>query len=323
MLNRLEFVLKQLTKCNMKLKLSKCRFSQRHVNYLGHTNSARVIAPDADKIRAIVELSVPKNAKEVKSFLGLPSYYRRFKPKCSELSAPLTKLLKKGVTFQLGTEQQNAFEKLKQTLVDAPILRYPDFTKPFIVQTDASYLGIGAVLSQLDEEGRDHPIAYASRSLRPAEKNYAVTELETLAVVYFVQHFKPYLFQQKVTIQTDHTAVKAILTKENPNQRMLRWGLALSGYQLDIQPRKGITHQNADVLSRNPLKIDNEFNNIEKLQLRPEIAVNAELEDERPEEDDLTVFREFQQAEEELKEIFKTQTTELNHPNYTLQEGLI
>jgi len=164
----------------------------------------------------------------------------------------LTHLLKKTARFNWGYVQQECFEFLKSRLIEAPILAHPDFSLPFILQTDASIDGIGSVLSQKLSDGLEHPIAYASRNLRSAEKNYPITELETLAVVEFVKVFRPYLYQQEVTVETDHTAVSAVLNKPNANSRIARWRTALAGTNLKIQPRKGTNNQNADALSRLP-----------------------------------------------------------------------
>jgi len=253
MLNRLDNVHRRLQSGGMKLRLDKCKFSQRQVTYLGHVISVDGIRPDPLKIHAVQNMPDPTNVKEVKSFLGLVSYYRRFIANCSQIAAPLTKLLKKGEIFRWSPDQQTSFNDLKQALISEPILIHPNFDRPFIIQTDSSYCGIGAVLSQISDDGKEHPVAFASRTLKPAEVNYPITELETLAVVEFVKYFRPYLYQQTVRVVTDHTAVKAVLLKENPNPRIARWGFALSGFTLDIVPRKGLKNANADALSRIPV----------------------------------------------------------------------
>lgn len=160
--------------------------------------------------------------------------------------------MKKQENYAWGPELQNAFEILKSCLIAQPILSHPDYDQPFLLQNDASYSGMGVVLSQIKEDGLEHPIAYASRCLGLDEKNYGITELETLAVVEFVKYFRLYLFQQQVIVETDHSAVKSVLTKQNANSRIARWGIALSGYTLDIRQRKGSQNQNADTLSRFP-----------------------------------------------------------------------
>jgi len=197
-------------------------------------------------------MPTPKTAKELKSFLGLISYYRRFIANSAKITDPLNRLLRKHTKFNWTTDQQGAFEHLKALLKSAPILAHPNFTQPFILQTDASIEGIVAVLSQVDSSNSEHHIAYASRALKPAEKNYPITELETLSLVEFTKYFRPYLYQQEVIVYTDHTAVTAVLCEANPSSRIARWGLALAGFHLIIQPRKGSSNQNADSLSRLP-----------------------------------------------------------------------
>lgn len=170
MLSRLNEILKRLNEAGLKLRLEKCKFSQQQVQYLGHVISEHGIAPDPIKVKAIQDIPTPQTVKEVKSFLGLPSYYLRFIPNCSKIAQPLIHLLTKNTKFSWGPEQNEAFIALKRALCNAPILIHPDFSKPFILQTDASTLGIGAVLSQIGPDNLEHPIAYASRSLNKAEK---------------------------------------------------------------------------------------------------------------------------------------------------------
>jgi len=252
MLDRLKEILDRLSFGGLKLRLNKCKFCFNEVEYLGYKISGKGIEPDRQKISAIKNIPVPKSPKELKSFLGLVSYYRRFIMNCARITDPLNCLLRKNTKYDWKTDQQVAFDHLKDLLTSAPILAHPNFQRPFILQTDASIEGIGAVLSQLDSFDHEHPIAYASRALKPAEKNYPITELETLAVVEFTKYFRPYLYQQEVIVHTDHTAVTAVLCKANPSSRIARWGLALAGFHLTIQPRKGSKNQNADALSRLP-----------------------------------------------------------------------
>lgn len=254
MLERLQEVLKRLDTSGIKLRLNKCKFSATKIAYLGHVISEEGVSTDPQKTQAVANIPTPTDKRAVKSFLGLVSYYRRFIKNCSSIANPLVGLLKKNKEFSWNNEQENAFQELKNALTSAPILSHPNFQKPFILQTDASGAGIGAVLSQIDDDGKEHPVAYASRTLKPAEKNYPITELETLAVVEFVKYFRAYLFQQDVIVETDHTAVKAVLEKSNSNPRIARWGLALSGINLDVRPKKGNTNKNADALSRTPDK---------------------------------------------------------------------
>ena len=186
----------------------------------------------------------------------MTSYYRRFIDGFAKIASPLHNLTKKNSTFIWTTECQNAFELLKEKLTCAPVFLYPDFGKPFVLETDASIKGLGAVLSQKQDNGQLHPVAFSSRALSPPEKNYGVTELETLAVVWAMQHFNAYLYGHEVTVVTDHSAVKAILQMPNLNGKHARWWLKVFGSgvkKIDIVYRPGRENSKADALSRNPV----------------------------------------------------------------------
>ena len=169
-------------------------------------------------VEAVERYPTPQTVQETQRFLGLSSYYRRFIPNFAKIAQPLHGLTCKDTPFTWGPDQDCAFEELKKWLTTAPVLAYPNFTAKFCMETDASVQGLGAVLSQYQEDGRLHPIAYASRALNAAEKRYGITELETLVVVWGVSHFHHYLYGNSVTIFTDHTAVKAILESDNPTK---------------------------------------------------------------------------------------------------------
>ena len=194
--------------------------------------------------------------KELLQFLGLASYYRRFIPQFAKIAHPLHRLTRKDTPFRWSSECQAAFETLKSRLISAPVLAYPDFSKDFVLETDASYVGLGAVLSQLQDDGKLHPLSYASRALSPPEKNYPVTELETLAVVWAIGHYRAYLYGHNVTVYTDHSAVKAVLGATNLSGKHARWWTKVYGNGLraiDIVYRSGKENSNADALSRTPL----------------------------------------------------------------------
>ena len=184
--------------------------------------------------------------------MGLVGYYRRFIPNVAARSKPLTDLLKKSKTFVWGKDQEAAFLDLCNCLCGDPILQCPDFTKPFILTTDASNIAIGAVLSQ-GKIGEDLPIAFASRTLNQAEVHYAATEKECLAVVFFTKYFRHYLYGRKFTVVTDHQALIWLHNTRDTSSRLLRWRLRLLDFQYDIQYRPGKTNLNADALSRNPV----------------------------------------------------------------------
>ncbi|CAB5101095.1 unnamed protein product [Rhizophagus irregularis] len=181
-MEHVEKVLKKLQENNLIIKLKKCRFLERNIEFLGHIVGNDGLRPDDKKIEKIKEMKAPTTVKEVRSFLGLCSYYRKFVKNFSKIARPISDLRKKGMPFIWGKEQQEAFEKLKEKLIQYPILRHPDWKKEFLLITDASGKGLGAVLSQKDEKEKEVVIAYASRSLLPAEENYPITELECLGI---------------------------------------------------------------------------------------------------------------------------------------------
>ena len=164
------------------------------MEYLGHVISEEGISPNPDKVKAVCEFPVPTSVKGVRQFLGMASYYRQFMPKFAKIAAPLHALTRESVPFFWSMACQSAFQKLKDLLTTPPVLAYPDFDKPFVMHTDASINELGAVLEQEQMDGKSHPIAYASRSLSKAEKNYGITELEALGVVWGAKHFRAYLY---------------------------------------------------------------------------------------------------------------------------------
>ena len=195
----------------------------------------------------------PTNLKELRGALGLFSYYRKFVKDFSKIAKPLLDLLKKDAPFSWKEKQQTAFDYLKKKLIEAPILQYPDFNKPFVLFTDASGDGIGAVLSQLNDDGKECVIAYASRSLNQAERNYGITDQECLAVVWAIKHFDQYLGLLPFKVVTDHSALKFLQTSDMPTGRRARWMMYLQQFKFEITHRPGKENSNADALSRIPL----------------------------------------------------------------------
>ena len=175
---RLALVLERFRKHNLRVKATKCTFGANKVNYLGHVVSAEGVHTDPDKIKAVSLLAEPQNVEQVRSFLGLAGYYRKFIPKFAMLAAPLVSLTKKGTKFHWSKEHSESFLVLKDLLCQAPVLAYPRFDHPFFLQTDASDLGLGAVLTQIDADGNECVISYASRPLTDREKGYSATEKE-------------------------------------------------------------------------------------------------------------------------------------------------
>jgi hypothetical protein len=230
---RLRGVFERLREAKLSLKFEKCHFAKERVKYLGHVIDKRGVGPDPDKIQAVMSYPAPTTIREVQSFLGLSNYYRRFVDNYALTARPLTRLLKKGEKFVWSTECEIAFETLKKSLANSPVLSHPDFEKPFILSTDASNFAVGAVLSQ-EIDGAEHPVAYASRQLNSAEVNYTVTERELLAIVWAVKYFRCYLYGRKFTICTDHAALRWLFSLLDPNSRLMRWTLKLSEYEYEV-----------------------------------------------------------------------------------------
>lgn len=241
-------IFSRLRQSGLKLQPQKCEFLRKEITYLGHIISEDGVKPDVNKIKAVLDFPVPTNEKQLKSFLGLASYYRRFMKNFSQIAYPLNNLLKKNVTFDWNALCEEAFNKIKEKLTSPPILQFPDFSKNFILTTDASQYAIGSILSQ-GVPGNDLPVAYASRTLNKAEINYSTIERELLAIVWSVQHFRPYLFGRKFTIMTDHKPLVYLFSVSDPSSRLLRFRLKLEEYDYNIIYKPG-KYNNADSLSR-------------------------------------------------------------------------
>ncbi len=250
-LDRLREVFERLRQANLKLKPKKCVLFQKSVLYLGHIVTKDGIATDPEKIRVIQEWTTPTSLKDVRAFLGLASYYRRYVKGFCDIARPLYNLTRKNVAFHWNDQCEEAFLDLKQCLTSSPVLAYPEHSGKFTLDTDASAYGIGAVLSQ-EQDGKERVIAYASRTLSKAQKNYCVTRRELLAVVFFVRYFRPYLYGRHFTIRTDHGSLRWLLNFRNPEGQVARWLQILGEYDYEIVHRPGKSHQNADSLSRRP-----------------------------------------------------------------------
>ena len=200
----------------------------------------------------MVRFPVPEKEKDVKAFLGLTGYYRKFIQNFSSIAKPLTTLLKKENKWKWTSEEQESFELLKSKLIEFPILHYPDYQQQFILTTDASGYGLGAVLSQ-GTLGKYMSIAYASRTLNSAELNYSTIEKECLAIVWACKNFRPYLLGRRFKVITDHKGLTWIFNVKDPSSRLLRWRLLLEEYDFKIKYKPGKQNENADSLSRYPV----------------------------------------------------------------------
>ena len=250
-LERLKQVFDRLRGAGLKLKPSKCAFFRRSVVFLGHVISKEGIETDPAKVRAITEWPTPTSITEVRSFVGLASYYRRFVRSFAQIAAPLHALMQKNCRFQWSHEAQQSFDALKTALTTPPILAMPNDVGLFTLDTDASDHSIGAVLSQ-EQHGVERVIAYASRSLDRREQNYCVTRKELLAVVHFLRYFKQYLLGRKFRIRTDHAALTWLKRTPDPIGQQARWLELMEEFDFSIEHRPGIRHGNADALSRHP-----------------------------------------------------------------------
>ncbi|KAK1415113.1 hypothetical protein QVD17_30884 [Tagetes erecta] len=247
-------VLTVLRKENLYAKFSKCAFWLREVQFLGHVVNAEGILVDPAKIETIMQWSPPKTPTEVRSFLGLAGYYRRFIKDFSKIATPLTKLTRKNIKFQWNPEQEEAFQLLKEKLTKAPVLALPEGIEDFVVCSDASHVGLGCVLMQ-----RGKVIAYASRKLKPTEANYPTHDLELAAVVFALRIWRHYLYGTKCIIYTDHKSLKYFFDQKELNMRQRRWLELVKDYDCEILYHPGKANVVADALSRKediaPIKV--------------------------------------------------------------------
>ena len=241
----LRIVLETLREKKLYAKLSKCDFWLKEVSFLGHIVSAGGIRVDLAKIEAVVNWKSPQNVTEVRSFLGLAGYYRRFVRGFSVIASPLTKLLRKGIKFEWTDKSQNSFEHLKGMLVEAPVLTQPTPGKEYTLYSDASCIGLGCVLMQ---DGK--VVAYASRQLKPYEQNYPTHDLELAAVVFALKIWRHYLYGEKCRVYTDHKSLKYLLTQKELNLRQRRWLELFKDYDCIIDYHPGKANIVVDALSR-------------------------------------------------------------------------
>ena len=242
-------VLNRFRKANLKVRPSKCQLFRTKCNFLGHVIQKDGISCDPDKISAVNNLPPPSNLSELKSLLGLVGYYRKFIPDFATIAYPLTKLTQKNVQFCWDMECDNALKSLQGKLTNAPILSFPTEDDMLILDTDASLTGIGAVLSQV-QNGTEHVLCYASKTLSKQQQRYCTTYRELLAVVTFVKHFRHYLWGRNFLLRTDHASLLWLKNFKNPEGMLARWLSILETYDMTIEHRKGSKHLNADALSR-------------------------------------------------------------------------
>uniref|UniRef100_A0A3Q1EX45 Gypsy retrotransposon integrase-like protein 1 n=2 Tax=Acanthochromis polyacanthus TaxID=80966 RepID=A0A3Q1EX45_9TELE len=255
-LGHLKKVLGKIQSAGLTLNLKKCEWVREEVRYLGYQLGQGKVRPQADKVEAIRNCPRPRTKKEVRSFLGLAGWYRRFVPRFATIASPLTALTgkdrKNPVTWT--NQCETAFQSLKESLCSSPVLQSPDFTKRFLVQVDASAVGIGAVLAQ-GEPGEERPILYLSRKLLPREVRYSVVEKEGLAIKWALESLRYYLLGREFDLETDHRALTWIHSMKDHNSRLTRWYLSLQPFRFAVRYRKGATNVVADYLSRLPYNL--------------------------------------------------------------------
>ena len=250
-LERLGEVFNRIAQANLKLKPSKCSLFRRRVEFLGHVITEEGIAMQEDKVEAINTWPSPKNLTELRAFVGICGYYRRFVKDFSSIASPMFQLMKKGVQWKWTKESQEAFDMLKTKLISEPILALPTNEGTFVLDTDASDVGLGAVLSQI-QSGEEKVIAFASRTLSGPELKYEVTRKELLAVVYGLKQFRQYLLGRHIILRTDHAALSWLRRTPEPMPQLARWLTFVEQFDYEVQHREGKKHGNADGLSRKP-----------------------------------------------------------------------
>lgn len=248
-LQHLRLVLDRLGLAGLTVRPSKISLCKRAISFLGHIVSERGVEIDQERTRAIREFPPPRDKQGIARFIGMCNYFRKFVPQFAELAAPLNRLRGKDVEFCWGEEQQNAFQALRTAIANPPVLAIPDFKRQFIVQTDASRGGVAAVLLQ-EQDGERRPLAFASRTLSQAERNYSIYECEALAVLFAFEKFVFYLEHSTFILETDNQALSWVLARPRKTGRIARWAVRISSFRFQVKHIRGSDNGVADALSR-------------------------------------------------------------------------
>ncbi|KAK1561271.1 hypothetical protein QYE76_000107 [Lolium multiflorum] len=281
-LHNLDKVLQRCEETNLVLNWEKCHFMVNEGIVLGHKISERGIEVDRAKVEAIEKMPYPSDVKGIRSILGHAGFYRRFIKDFSKILKPLTNLLQKDVPFVFDDDCKEAFETSKKALTTTPIVQPPDWNLPFEIICDASDFAVGVVLGQRVDK-KLNVIHYASKTLDAAQKSYATTEKEFLAVVFACDKFRSYIVDSKVTIHTDHAAIKYLMGKKDAKPRLIRWVLLLQEFDLHIVDRKGAENPVADNLSRlenisdDPIPVNDSFSNEQLAAIKKYSLFNAAM----------------------------------------------
>ena len=254
-LRHIENVFRRCEKFGLSLKPSKCEFGKHEQEFLGHRINSNGRRPDETKMKAVSDFPVPQNCHDVQKFLGLAGYYRYHIESFASRSFHSRQLTRKNTVFSWGTKEQTEFNDLKAALCsDSVMLHHPDWSKPFLIQTDASAKGLGAVLSQLGLDGKERPVRYASRTLQPLESKWTTREQELIAVIWACETFHRYIWGQHFIIQTDHANLQWLQSVSPQKGRLARWAMRLAAYEFDLQHKPGRANGNADAFSRCPIE---------------------------------------------------------------------
>jgi transposase InsO family protein len=279
---RLRIVFQRLRDAGLKLKPSKCFLLQKSVGFLGHIVSEEGIEANPDKICAIVQWPIPLCVRDVRAWLGLTGYYRRFVKDYAQIVQPLTELLSPSKPFIWSQEAQTSFESLKNALTSPPILVMPTIGDTFTLDTDASDKSIGAVLSQ-NQNGIERVIAFASKTLSKSERNYSVTRRELLAIIYYLKYFRHYLVNVRFRVRTDHSALLWLRRTPEPTGQQARWIEIMENYNFFVEHRPGRAHGNADAMSRIPAESTSDVDRSgEESEHLPEREIYGKLSDSCP-----------------------------------------
>ena len=246
----LEDIFIALRKGNLKLKSSKCEFFLKEMTFLGMIITPEGILPSPDKVSKVHSFPTPRTTKDVRSFTGLAQFYRKFIKNFSKIARPLFELQQKDADFIWTDECEEAFNKLKKALTEDVILQYPDYSKEFHLETDASAFSLGSTLSQYDKNNDLRPVAFGGRSLNIHEQNYSATQRELLGVVFAIESYRHYLEDRKFQLYTDHQPLISLLKKPDAKHMLSRWALKIQQFQYEVQHLKGKLNITADAMSR-------------------------------------------------------------------------
>lgn len=297
----LTVVLGRLADAGLSLKLGKCHFCKSSLRYLGYMVTPEGLSPDENKVSSIKDFPEPSSVKQVRQFLGMTSYYRRFISEYAKIAEPIISLTRDGVPFMWDETCRTALKHLKLCLTTAPVLVLPDFEKPFAIHTDACDVGLGAALVQTDDKGRERAVAFASRTLHKSERPYSTSEKECLGVIWALEHFRPYIEGSNVSVFTDHNSLRWLMSRPSPSGRLARWCLRLQDFEFEVFHKPGSANSIPDALSRNPVE-----GPVEAVDLLPPYATVGSLNLRRQPQlilDDKQQLKSLQVADETISSL--------------------